>query len=116
MSGWIVMLLLAGAVTLGLWRWVRRDMGLMQSLAAALRREQKKVALVQEVSRALLLRALDHPPALDEPPARLAGPDLEADHHQQPDDRYHAAEPIVESPERGEHAGRVRLEVVTDGQ
>lgn len=36
MSGWIVMLLLAGAVMLGLWRWVRRDMGLMQFLAAAL--------------------------------------------------------------------------------
>jgi cytochrome c-type biogenesis protein CcmH/NrfG len=30
------MLLLAAAVTLGLWRWVRRDMGLMQLLAAAL--------------------------------------------------------------------------------
>ena len=36
MSGWIAMLLLAAAVTLGLWRWVRRDMGLMQLLAAAL--------------------------------------------------------------------------------
>jgi len=30
------MLLLAGAVGLGLWRWVRRDMGAMQFLAAAL--------------------------------------------------------------------------------
>ena len=36
MSGWIVMLLLAGAVVLGLWRWVRRDAALLQSLAAAL--------------------------------------------------------------------------------
>ena len=36
MSGWIAMLLLAAAVALGLWRWVRRDMGLMQLLAAAL--------------------------------------------------------------------------------
>jgi cytochrome c-type biogenesis protein CcmH/NrfG len=36
MNGWIVMLLLVAAVTLGLWRWVRRDMGAMQFLAAAL--------------------------------------------------------------------------------
>jgi cytochrome c-type biogenesis protein CcmH/NrfG len=36
MNGWIAMLLLAGAVTLGLWRWVRRDMGAIQFLAAAL--------------------------------------------------------------------------------
>jgi cytochrome c-type biogenesis protein CcmH/NrfG len=36
MSGWVVMLLLVGAVALGLWRWVRRDMGAMQFLAAAL--------------------------------------------------------------------------------
>jgi cytochrome c-type biogenesis protein CcmH/NrfG len=36
MSGWIVMLLLTGLVALGLWRWVRRDMGAMQFLAAAL--------------------------------------------------------------------------------
>lgn len=36
MSGWIVMLLLVGAVTLGLWRWIRRDMGALQFLAAAL--------------------------------------------------------------------------------
>jgi cytochrome c-type biogenesis protein CcmH/NrfG len=36
MMGWLVMLLLAAAVTLGLWRWVRRDMGALQFLAAAL--------------------------------------------------------------------------------
>ena len=34
--GWLVMLLLAAAVLLGLWRWVRRDMGALQFLAAAL--------------------------------------------------------------------------------
>lgn len=36
MSGWIVMLLLAAAVGLGLWRWMRRDVGAMQFLGAAL--------------------------------------------------------------------------------
>ncbi len=36
MMGWLIMLLLAGAVVLGLWRWVRRDVGVMQFLAAAL--------------------------------------------------------------------------------
>jgi cytochrome c-type biogenesis protein CcmH/NrfG len=36
MSGWIVMLLLAGAVLLGLWRWIRRDLGAIQFVAAAL--------------------------------------------------------------------------------
>ena len=36
MSGWLVMLLLAGAVMLGLWRWASRDSALLQSLAAAL--------------------------------------------------------------------------------
>lgn len=36
MSGWLVMLLLAGAVGLGLWRWFRRDMAALQLLGAAL--------------------------------------------------------------------------------
>jgi len=36
MMGWVVMLLLAGAVVFGMWRWIRRDMGAMQFLAAAL--------------------------------------------------------------------------------
>lgn len=36
MMGWVAMLLLAGAVLIGLWRWVRRDMGALQFLAAAL--------------------------------------------------------------------------------
>ncbi len=34
--GWIAMLLLVAAVVLGMWRWVRRDMGALQFLAAAL--------------------------------------------------------------------------------
>lgn len=36
MTGWLIMAVLAGAVILGLWRWVRRDMGVFQFLAAAL--------------------------------------------------------------------------------
>lgn len=36
MSGWVAMLLLTGLVMLGLWRWIRRDMGAIQFLAAAL--------------------------------------------------------------------------------
>jgi cytochrome c-type biogenesis protein CcmH len=36
MSGWIVMLLLAAAVMLGLWRWLRRDLGAMQFVGAAM--------------------------------------------------------------------------------
>jgi cytochrome c-type biogenesis protein CcmH len=35
-NGWIMMLLLAALVVLGLWRWVRRDMGALQFLAATL--------------------------------------------------------------------------------
>lgn len=36
MTGWIVMLVLAGAVMLGLWRWVRHDKGALQFLGAGL--------------------------------------------------------------------------------
>jgi cytochrome c-type biogenesis protein CcmH/NrfG len=36
MMGWAVMLALAGATLLGLWRWVRRDMGALQFLGAAM--------------------------------------------------------------------------------
>jgi cytochrome c-type biogenesis protein CcmH/NrfG len=34
--GWLVMLVLAASTALGLWRWVRRDTGALQFLAAAL--------------------------------------------------------------------------------
>jgi len=34
--GWVVMLVTAGAVLLGLWRWLRRDMAALQALGAAL--------------------------------------------------------------------------------
>jgi cytochrome c-type biogenesis protein CcmH/NrfG len=36
MMGWVAMLLLVGAVVLGMWRWFRRDIGAIQFLAAGL--------------------------------------------------------------------------------
>lgn len=36
MSGWVIILILAAAVMLGMWPWLRRDLGAMQFVAAAL--------------------------------------------------------------------------------
>lgn len=36
MSGWVIIVALAGAVLLGMWPWLRRDMGALQFVGAAL--------------------------------------------------------------------------------
>ena len=68
-------------------------------------------AVREQRLRLLLLGALDHPATLDERATRDGAPRDETHDEREADDRDDLSEPIREAPERGERAGRMRLEV-----